>query len=253
MRKLLLACGLAFALGSAVALAAVPNTPVGNANYQILNTDVRLVPIVALTTNRTWTLPYAGTMGTNSILVMDAQGNVGGSNSCVVIAPQSGDTINGTSNSITFCSTYGRLTLTPISGSSWITSDNGSQFISATVTLTNAKQITTVSSASLASVSLGPGDWDCRAVMSQQLSPTTTATLLSASIVTTDGVMGTQGLTNTMVVVPVSAVSRNGNDLKVGPTRFALAGTTTVFLVAGATFATSQLWAYGALECRGND
>jgi hypothetical protein len=256
MKKFFFACALA---GSALAFAihawaAAPSTPVGNVNYQILNTDVRLIPIVALTTNRTWTLPYAGSMGTSSILIQDAQGNVGGANSCILVTAQSGDTINGVaSQTLTFCSTYGRLTFTPVSGTNWVVSDNGSQLVSASINLTNAKQITTNSSITLASVSLPPGDWDCRGTAAEQLSATTTVTKLSASLVTTDGVLGTQGTDGTTTVVPASAISTSGVDLKLGPSRFAVASTTTVFLVEGATFATSQLWGYGTIACRGQD
>lgn len=253
MKKLLLALGLVGALTSP-SWAAPPVTSVGNANYQILNTDVRLIPTVALTTNRTWTLPYAGSMGSVSIDILDSQGNVGGANSCVVVAAQTGDSINGVSGGTdTFCSTFGRLTLTPISGTNWITAFNTSQFITTNVNLTNAKQITTNSSITLGSVSLPPGDWDCRGTAAEQLSATTTATKLSASLVTTDGVLGTQGTDGTTTVVPASAISTSGVDLKLGPARFAIASTTTVFLVEGATFATSQLWGYGSLSCRAQD
>jgi hypothetical protein len=255
MKKLLLACGLAFALGSALAThlawAAVTSTSVGNANYQILNTDVRLVPIAALTANRTWTLPYAGTMGNNSIDIIDPQGNVGGSNSCIVIAPQSGDTINGSSGSLTICSIYGKFSLTPATGTNWTTSYNGSQFTSSSVNLTNAKQITTNSSTTLAEVSLPPGDWDCRGTAVNIMSNTTTVTRLSASLVNTDGVLGTDGTDGTTAITPVSASS--AQDLKLGPARFSFASTSTVYLVDGATFATSTLYAYGTLACRGQD
>lgn len=251
MKKLLLVLALANALISG-AQAAVTNTPVGNANYQILNTDLRLVASVALTTNRTWTLPYAGSMGNNSIDIIDPQGNIGGVNSCVVVAPQSGDTINGSSGSLTVCSIFGRFTLTPVTGTNWTTAFNTSQFITTNVPLASAKQITTNSSITLGSVSLPPGDWDCRATAVQQLSNTTTATKFSASLVTTDGVLGTEGTDGTTSIVPVSAGS-GGNDLKLGPARFSIPSVTTVFLVDGATFATSQLWAYGSLSCRGAD
>ncbi len=257
MRKLLLALGLGLPLGLAIvfnwALAAVSSTNVGNANYTILATDVRLIPSVALTTNRTWTLPYAGSMGSNGIIFQDAQGNIGGSNSCIVITPQSGDTINGQSGTYTFCATYGTMVLTPISGTNWVVSGNNSLLVTTNVPLGSAKQITTNSSITLGSVSLPPGDWDCRGTAVNILSATTTATRLSASLVTTDGVLGTQGTDGTTSVVPASAISTAGVDLKMGPARFSLAATTTVYLVDGATFATSTLYGYGSISCRGQN
>jgi|SRR5580704_680482 hypothetical protein len=268
MRKLLLALGFVTLAGSAIA-AVSPQTLVGNANYTILSTDKYLIPTVALTTNRTWTLPYAGAYNINGTLdTIDAQGNVGGANSCIVYAPQSGDTINGSSASITFCGTFGRIAFWPITGTNWTynvisagqqqgttTNDNATagnvgEVQTINVTLTNAKQITTNSSITLGSVSLTAGDWDCRGTAAHQLSATTTATRLSASLVTTDGVLGTQGTDATTTVVPASAISTNGVDLKLGPARFSIASTTSIFLVDGATFATSQLWAYGSVTCR---
>jgi hypothetical protein len=273
MKRFLLACALA---GSALAFAVhyakatvTPITYVGNVAYQMLNSDKTIVPSVALTTNRTWTLPYAGgTNLTGNLDIIDAQGNIGGANSCLVIAPQSGDTINGSSNSITFCGTYGKFSIFPISGTNWTysvvaagqnagttTNDNAStgnvgEMQTVVVTKTNARQATTNSSTTLGSVSLTAGDWDCNAVMSQALSPTTTATQLSASIVGTDGVLGTQGTDGTTTIVPASAISVAGDDLRMGQVRESLASTTTIFLVSGATFATSQLWTYGSLRCR---
>ena len=131
MRKLLFgSLGLVLLAGSAAAV--VPQTFVGNANYSVLPTDVRLVPTVALSANRTWTLPSAGAtlLGTgqpatgqgypSALEIDDTNGNVGGSNSCIIVAPQSGETINGVTNSVTFCSTFGRAFFTPTSGTNWV-------------------------------------------------------------------------------------------------------------------------------------
>ena len=273
MRKLLIALGLAGSLASIVALnwaygAVSPQTLVGNVNYQILNSDKTLIPQVALTTNRTWTLPYAGGYNINgSMDIVDSSGNIGGANSCIIIAPQSGDTINGGSGSITFCATFGKISLFPMSGTNWIafapavgqypgttTNDNASagnigEFKTAATNLTNARQATTNSSTTITSVALTPGDWDCRGIVSFPMSNTTTATALSASLSTSDGVLGTQGTEGTTAIVPVSAGAL-GHDLRVGAARESLSGNTTIFLVSGATFATSQLWTYGTVSCR---
>jgi hypothetical protein len=136
LKKLLLSLGLALGLTSS-ALAGNPSTSVGNANYTATNTDSRLVPTVALTANRTWTLPPAastcvgafgsyGSQGNcgNSFDIVDSQGNVGGSNSCINIVPTTGDNLNGGNNTVTFCETYGRVVLRPIGGTNWVVDDN---------------------------------------------------------------------------------------------------------------------------------
>ena len=123
MKRILLGLGLWLGL-LAPSFAVVPSTSVGNIAYSILSTDVRLIPTVALTANRTWTLPSAGATNigqgaASSLDIIDAQGNVGGANSCIVIAPASGETINNSSSSITWCGTAGRLSLIPVTGSNW--------------------------------------------------------------------------------------------------------------------------------------
>ena len=275
MKKLLLACAAA---GSLLAIAVhwasatvSPITYVGNVAYQILNSDKTIVPNAALTANRTWTLPYAaGTNLTGSLDIIDAQGVIGGSNSCIVIAPQTGDLINGSSASITFCSTYGKISLFPISGTAWSTATNGvspgqnpgtatndnasagnvGEVISSITTLGSAVQLTTNSAAQLATVSLTPGDWDCRATMSEAVSAATTVQQVSAGVSQTNSLIGTQGTDGVTLVEPASAISTHGNDLKMGPVRESLAGITSIYLVGSGTFSTSQLWAYGSLTCR---
>lgn len=130
MRKFLLS--LAALLCASSAWAVDSATLVGNANYTILSTDVRLIPSTALTANRTWTLPSAaatqigqglgpssGPGGAVALEITDPSGNIGGSNSCILVAPASGETINGSSSSLTLCSTYGRMILQPLSGTNW--------------------------------------------------------------------------------------------------------------------------------------
>lgn len=124
MKKLLLALALALGL-AAPAKATISYTSMANANYSALSTDTTIIPTVALTATRTLTLAYAGAtcIGVapcpTAMQVIDAQGNVGGTNSCLSIAPSSGDTINGSASAVTFCSTYGRALLQPTSGSNW--------------------------------------------------------------------------------------------------------------------------------------
>lgn len=126
MRKLL----LAFVLGLGTitsALAVVSTTLVNNAAYTILPTDVRVVSgPTAFTASRTWTLPDAGQtcIGQNcqpaaqALVVMD-NGNAISLAFPLVIAPASGNTINGSSSSITITAAGSRATLYPTTPSNW--------------------------------------------------------------------------------------------------------------------------------------
>jgi hypothetical protein len=126
MRKLLLV--LALSLGTiASAWAVVSTTIVNNAAYTILPTDVRVISgPTAFTASRTWTLPDAGQtcIGQNcapaaqALVIMD-NGSAITQAFPLVIAPASGNTINGSSSSITITAIGSRATLYPTSSSNW--------------------------------------------------------------------------------------------------------------------------------------
>lgn len=126
MKRIALAFILWFGL-LAPSLAVSSNTIINNLAYTILPTDVRVTTgPTAFTASRTWTLPDAGQTcvgqncqpGTTALLIYD-----GGSAISVafplVIAPASGNTINGSSNSITITAAGSRINLIPISSSNW--------------------------------------------------------------------------------------------------------------------------------------
>lgn len=122
MRKLLALLFSLALLGQAEAV--VTQTLVGNANYTILSTDQRLVTTAAFTAARTWTLPSAGatcigqTCPANSLEILDVANAVTATNS-LTIAPASGETINGSSSSLTLLGAGDRIILIPTSGSNW--------------------------------------------------------------------------------------------------------------------------------------
>lgn len=126
MKKLLLALFLGLGL-TASALAVVSTTVVNNAAYTILGTDVRVVtgPTV-FTASRTWTLPDAGQtcIGQNcqpasqALLLFD-NGNALSLAFPLVIAPASGNTINGSSSSLTITAAGARVNLVPTTPSNW--------------------------------------------------------------------------------------------------------------------------------------
>lgn len=126
MKKLLVGLGLWLGL-LAPSFGVVSTTIVNNAAYTILSTDVRVVtgPTV-FTASRTWTLPDAGQtcIGQNcqpaaqALLVLD-NGNALSVAFPLVIAPASGNTINGSSSSITITAAGARANLVPTTPSNW--------------------------------------------------------------------------------------------------------------------------------------
>ena len=126
MRKHLLALGLLLGLLGAPALAVVPSTQVGDAAYTILATDFRIQTTTVFTASRTWTLPFASAScvgqtcapPANSLEIVDSA-SAFSVQFPLVIAPQSGNTINGSSSNITVNITGARVTLIPTNGSNW--------------------------------------------------------------------------------------------------------------------------------------
>ena len=166
MKRIVLSAAIGLAL-IASALAGNPYTAIGNANYSALPSDIRLVPTVAISANttRVITLPSAsgtvvgsGTtvpggiaasgLATDRFEIIDAFGNVGGSNACLLIAAQSGDTLNGaTSGTVQLCNPFGRIALRPIGGVGWVVDSN--EVISSTVASGSAVSLTTNTAANI--------------------------------------------------------------------------------------------------------
>lgn len=126
MRKLS-SIAIAWLLSTALAFAVVTTTVVNNAAYTILPTDVRVVTgVTAFTASRTWTVPPAGQTCIGQSCAPPAQaltlmdnGNAISLAFPLVIAPTSGDTLNGSSSSITVTAVGSRITLIPTTPNNW--------------------------------------------------------------------------------------------------------------------------------------
>lgn len=123
LKRLLL---LSLLLWVTPALAVVPSTRVGNVAYSILNTDVTISTTTVFTASRTWTLPYAAgscvgqscTPPANALQIIDTASAFSVAFP-LVVAPQTGDTINGSSSSITVPTAGARIILIPTTGNNW--------------------------------------------------------------------------------------------------------------------------------------
>lgn len=201
MRKLLLALALSSAL-VAPASAVVTTTLMGNVAYTALPTDQRIYLSTAFTASRTITLPAAGatcigqTCPPFTLEIYDPAGTAINGANTLVISPATGDTINGSTSSITITGigAGGRIVLVPVTGTNWIMTLQGTGQILGTTTNDNActgcvgefftgrtdllanQTATTVTNAVVTSAPvpvstvvlnvtqtlLTPGDWECR-------------------------------------------------------------------------------------------
>lgn len=131
MKKLLLSLALACGLLTP-AQAVIQRTNVGDAAYTILATDCVVATTTALTAPRIWTLPFAGatnigpgnTQCPTTLTITDLAGAIGQIFN-LTITPQSGDTINGNTGSVTLSGAGAQAYLVPTSGSNWQLTTNG--------------------------------------------------------------------------------------------------------------------------------
>lgn len=280
MRKFALALLLSSALVGA-ASAVVVSTPVGNANYTALSTDQRVVYSVAFTAPRTLTLNSAGatcigqTCGAGAFEVLDTIGVVSATNTLTITAA-SGETINGSASSVVIGEPFGRIILIPVTGSDWqlqiyapgqypgtTSADNApagslGEFIAQNSGVTSAPLLTTQVPSIVTQVLLTAGDWDCRGMAALTPNPTANPTIFSAWT-STAGVgasppiptvgAGT-GNNPSFVSLQTAAVTSPTWALAPALARYSLSASTSIFLMADATFGAGTTGAVGNLGCR---
>lgn len=148
MKKILLVLVLLF--GAAPALAVNMSVKLGNANYTVGPSDNLIVTQQAFTAPRTLTLPYAGSTvisNSNLLTILDAAQTVTVSNT-LTIAPQAGDTINGSPSPVVVNYTGAKIVLYPLTGTNWFlvqqtASGGSSQALTGDVTAPAGTGITT--------------------------------------------------------------------------------------------------------------
>lgn len=129
------------------------------------------------------------------------------------------------------------------------------EFITATVAVGAAVGLTTATPANVGSISLTPGDWDVNGVVGFNLTGAT-ATLFQSGPSLTTAVLPTQpggsGLgTDALASDPSTLVTATGVFTIGGNyVRISLAATTTIFLVASATFSAGTAAAFGTIRAR---
>jgi hypothetical protein len=125
------------------------------------------------------------------------------------------------------------------------------EYISSTIAQGAAVSITSGAPTNVTSISLTAGDWDLNGICSFIPAATTSLTFAACSTSTTTGANDqTNGRFTGFsfaAVVPGTNVQSYG---PVGPTRFSLSTTTTVFLVAQSNFTVSTNAAFGVIRAR---
>jgi hypothetical protein len=132
---------------------------------------------------------------------------------------------------------------------------NVGQVITATVASGSAVSLTTDTTANVTSISLTAGDWDVSGQVDYVLTGATSTlqqmgiSLTSATLPSQAGGsgLGTDPLRSSLLQTTTITGTMN---LPVGPVRVSLSATTTVYLVAQASFSAGTTTAYGTIRAR---
>jgi hypothetical protein len=137
------------------------------------------------------------------------------------------------------------------------TNDNASagdigEYVSSTIGSGSAISLTNATAANVTSISLTAGDWDVWANPVFTGNSTTTVTALIGSLSTTTATLNsTPGQRSDMGFNNFAVFADDGfESIPVGPARFSLSATTTIFLVAQSNFSVSTASAYGIIQAR---
>jgi len=119
------------------------------------------------------------------------------------------------------------------------------------VLVSSAIGLTSTANTNIATATLTPGDYDASGVVSFTGPATTTLTFATASLSTTSATPDTTPERSNAQFYNSLTVFANINPAQpIGPTRFSVSTTTTIFLVGRANFATSTCSAFGTIRAR---
>lgn len=131
------------------------------------------------------------------------------------------------------------------------------EFVTATVATGSAVALVTGVTSNVTSISLTAGDWDVSGTVDLNFAATTSYTQLTAGISLTSATLAGQagggGLgtdPNSAFATPAQVPTALPFSIEIAPVRISLSATTTVFLVANATFTVSTLAAFGTIRAR---
>ncbi len=126
------------------------------------------------------------------------------------------------------------------------------EYIESSIAIGSAVSLTSPNASNVTSISLTAGDWDVSADVTYNAAATTNFTLAFHSISNTSGTQdSTTGAAYNAYRFPTGNVPAAGfNTAGVGPVRKLLSATTTIYLVAQATFTVSTMSAYGIIRAR---
>lgn len=123
------------------------------------------------------------------------------------------------------------------------------EYVESIVLTGAATSLTTATAKTVTSISLTAGDWDVSGFIGFNTGGTTTTTVIAGGISTTNNTLPSPNDTSCFQL-QCSFVTNAFNQQPCGMKRISIASTTTVYLVATSTFATSTCAAWGTIRAR---
>lgn len=127
---------------------------------------------------------------------------------------------------------------------------NMGEYISSNIAIGSAVSATTATTLNITSISLTAGDWDVRGNVGFISAAGTLPTILIGSISQTSATLPTAPNGGAYAREEISFPAAGTQIFPTGTLRISLASTTTIYLVAQATFTVSTLTAYGFIGAR---
>jgi hypothetical protein len=124
------------------------------------------------------------------------------------------------------------------------------EFISSSVVQGSAVALTTSVAANVTSISLTAGDWEAYGSVDFYPAATTTISSIASALSTASATFPVRGTSAAFISLSAPLNAGNLVDLGTGRTRFSLAATTTVYLIASALFGVSTMTAGGYIGAR---
>lgn len=119
------------------------------------------------------------------------------------------------------------------------------EYVSSSVLVGSAVSLTTATPANVTSISLTAGDWRVSSIVIFNPNALTTSSDLRMGMSTTSATMPTLGAQNNSSFITQTFSAGLTQSLSAGSMRISLSATTTVYLVAQATFAVNTMTTYG--------
>lgn len=131
------------------------------------------------------------------------------------------------------------------------TAGNIGEYVESVIASGSATSLTTGTAKTITSISLTAGDWDVSGNISYNGAGGASVTLLEQSLsLSTNTVDQTAGRNSQFSMAAVVPGVSPGWSIPVGPHRFSLSGTTSVFLVSNQTFTVGTLAGWGIIRAR---